>query len=300
MDYQSVQDFRSLVQCDDGVTPALVPLFQRIIYDYYHCAGRSFPWRETTDPYSVLVSEIMLQQTQTGRVVEKYQQFLATFPDFSSLAAAPLEAILRVWQGLGYNRRAIALQKIAQKVVSDYQGQLPSSPAELVAFPGIGPYTASAVAALAFNQPTVFIETNIREVYLYFFFTAHAGASSAGEGGGISARIHDKELMPLIEATLDRQNPREWYWALYDYGAALKKSGNLNQKSAHYHRQSKFEGSNRELRGQILRRLLAEGSASAEYLAACLNQDPQRVSGILSALDAEGFVILDARGVRLR
>ena len=145
-----VSDFEA-----SGVTKELtrdgVRAFQRLIYHYYQEHGRTFPWRMTHNPYHILVSEIMLQQTQTERVLDKYEQFIDSFPDFSSLAEAPLREILKVWQGLGYNRRAIALKKIAQTVMTRFHSNLPSSLEALMTLPGIGKATASAISVFAFN-----------------------------------------------------------------------------------------------------------------------------------------------------
>lgn len=218
--------------------------FQNTVYQYYHKHGRDFPWRKKTNtPYHILVSEIMLQQTQADRVVKKYKHFLTLFPNFKSLASSNLKTVLTAWQGLGYNRRAINIHKCAQVVHKQYHGKLPQNLELLQTLPGIGPYTAAAILAFAFNQPTIVIETNIRTVYIHHFFTNKND-------------IHDNELRPLIEQTLDRTKPKEWYAALMDYGAYLKKSiGNKSTQSKHYTQQSRFEGSNREARGKIINAL---------------------------------------------
>lgn len=262
-----------------GLAPRTVAAFQRLIYQYYRKNGRVFPWRQTSDPYHIVVSEIMLQQTQTSRVVKRYEDFIALFPDFSSLAFAPLQNILQAWQGLGYNRRAIVLQRIAQTVVSSFDGQLPSTPEVLATLPGIGRYTASAIAALAFNQPTAFIETNIRTVFLYFFFRD-------------TKEVADRDISPIVEATLDRANPREWYYALFDYGAMLKRKEKLSATSAHYRKQSPFKGSNRELRGQILRLLLANSAISEDEVIKQLNHSPVRIKKNLQQMQKEGFIAI--------
>ncbi|MBN1762025.1 MAG: A/G-specific adenine glycosylase [Methanomicrobia archaeon] len=252
--------------------------FQKLIYAYYHEHGRELPWRETDDPYHILVSEIMLQQTQVERVIGKYDAFITAFSDFHVLAQAPLQEILRVWQGLGYNRRAIALKKIAELVVTTYNGTLPSQQDELQTFPGIGRYTAAAIATFAFNQPTVFIETNIRTVFIHFFF------HDRGE-------IKDTEILPLVEQTLDTAHPRQWYYALMDYGAMLKQQHpNPNWRSAHYHKQSAFRGSNRELRGMILRTLTLESTMSERELVQTLKMESERVKKALVQLQDEGFI----------
>jgi len=263
--------------------PQLDPEFlQRFcceVYSHYHAHPRPLPWRETKDPYHILVSEIMLQQTRVERAIVKYREFLAAFPDFFSLATAPLREVLQVWQGLGYNRRAIALQETAKKVVLDYNGLLPGTPEQLQTLPGIGSYTAGAIAAFAFQQPVVFIETNIRAVYIHCFFQDRED-------------VKDSEIMPLIRATLDTANPREWYYALMDYGVMLKRTQtNPSRKSAHHTRQSRFEGSDRQLRGEILKFLLQNPFARKEAIFQTLQEDPQRVEKILDCLEKEGFIV---------
>jgi A/G-specific adenine glycosylase len=213
--------------------PATVRAFRKLIYDFYREHGRAFPWRATHNPYHILVSEIMLQQTQTERVTDKYESFVNSFPDFSCLARTPLREILGAWQGLGYNRRAIALKEIAQRVIRDFQGNLPPSLEGLMSLPGIGRATAAAISTFAFNKPAVFLETNIRRVFIHHFFRNED-------------KVNDNEILPLVKQTLDTSNPRRWYHALMDYGVMLKKRHqNPNRKSAHYHKQGPFEGSNR-------------------------------------------------------
>jgi len=259
-------------------TPARVRAFQKKIHDYYGSHGRDLPWRKTRDPYRILISEIMLQQTQVDRVIDKYKEFLTAFPDFRSLATARLKKLLSVWQGMGYNRRALALQKLAQKVMDDHQGKLPSDPKLLIDLPGIGKYTAGAVSAFAFNKPVVFMDTNIRRVFIHEFFHDREN-------------IHDDEIMPLVEKTLDTVSPRNWYNALMDYGTMLKKEqGNPNRRSAHYARQSPFENSNRQVRGRILKILVSESQLSVSQIAKKIGTDPERIEKNLVQLVEEGFI----------
>ena len=152
-----------------GEDPASLREFRKMVLTYYADHGRDLAWRTTTDPYRILVSEIMLQQTQVERVTVKYPAFIAAFPDFPSLAGAPLSDVLAVWQGMGYNRRAISLQKCARRVVEEYDTSLPQDPEVLETFPGIGRATAASICAFAFNMPVIFIETNIRRVFIHFF-----------------------------------------------------------------------------------------------------------------------------------
>ncbi|MDR3551314.1 MAG: hypothetical protein P4L31_07915 [Candidatus Babeliales bacterium] len=255
--------------------------FQDFIWDFYAQNRREFAWRHHDDPYAIVVSEIMLQQTQTHRVAQKFELWLCEFPDFATLAQAPLRDVLSIWSGLGYNRRAIALQKIAQRVVAEFDGQLPSDPAILVTFPHIGPNTAGSICAFAFNKPTVFIETNIRAVYIHSFFKD-------------KTEITDKELQPLVEQTVDHGNAREWYYALMDYGVFLKSQMvNPSRKSAHHATQSKFEGSDRQIRGMMLRLLTAK-SCTMQELVDQSKKEESRVKRIVEDLCVEGFITKDS------
>jgi A/G-specific adenine glycosylase len=261
-----------------GMTRRSIPEFQQMVLSHYYRHGREMAWRTTTDPYCILVSEIMLQQTQVGRAAVKYPEFIDAFPDFATLADAPLADILRVWQGMGYNRRAIALQKCALRVTGEYSGILPRDVETLATFPGIGHATASSIAAFAFNLPVVFIETNIRRVFIHYFFP---GTDS----------VRDDEILPLAGRALYRENPRVWYWALMDLGASLKKSiPNPNRRSVHYTRQSAFEGSDRQIRGQVLKLLVLRGKMTPAAIVRELRDDRARVLKILAGLEDEGFI----------
>ncbi len=263
---------------EHGVTVQTIRSFRKLIYQHYHEHQRPMPWRRTKNPYRILLSEVMLQQTQVERVLVKYREFLDAFPDLLSLAKAPLAEVLRVWQGMGYNRRAISLKKLAELIVHEYQGKLSMDPEELVRLPGIGKYSASAIYTFATNKPTCFIETNIRRVYIHFFFGDREG-------------IRDDEIMPLVEKTMDSKNPREWYYALMDYGVKLKKEvANPNRRSAHYARQSKFEGSNRQVRGVILKALLTTPGMTKASLKKELSRVPDNLDQILEGLVMEGFL----------
>lgn len=257
---------------------AKIEAFRAQIWAFYGACGRQdLPWRVTKEPYKILVSEVMLQQTQVARVEEKFSQFLWAFPTVEDLAKAPLKEVLAVWQGMGYNRRALALKRSSEKIVAEHGGRVPRGRAELEALPGIGSYTAGAIRAFAFDEPEVFIETNIRRVFIHQFFHDKQG-------------IGDSEIVPLVEATLDRTQPREWYWALMDYGAELPKVArkNPNTQSKHYAKQSTFKGSLRELRGKVVR-VLGEGSKTLVALRAACNND-SRTKEALGALIKDGLV----------
>jgi A/G-specific adenine glycosylase len=255
--------------------------FRNFIWNFYAQHQRPFAWRNVEDPYLVVVSEIMLQQTQTYRVEPKFDAFIAAFPDFQSLADASQRDVLSAWQGLGYNRRGMFLHKIAQKVVAEFDGTLPSDPEILVSFPGIGKATAASICAFAFNRPTVFIETNIRTVFIHSFFKDRDD-------------VHDNELIPLIQQVLDQGNPREWYYALMDYGVYLKKMlPNPSRKSRHHTKQSKFEGSDRQIRGMIVRLLADHGAVTKKKLFSTIDRDAERVEKIAQQLITEGLISID-------
>lgn len=261
------------------MNPRAISEFQKTVWDFYHQHGRKLPWRKTKDPYKILVSEIMLQQTQVGRVEQKYAQFMAEFPTIETLAQAPLSKVLRVWQGMGYNRRALALKRLSETVLKDFKGKLPRDRKALESLPGIGKYTAGAVRSFAFNEPEVFIETNIRRVFIHHFFEDREG-------------IHDSEILPIVAEALDTKNPREWYWALMDYGTALAKEiENPNQRSRHYVKQKPFKGSHREVRGKILKYLGSEGKSSVKKISSSLNILETKISEVLKELTSEGFIV---------
>lgn len=264
----------------DQLTERDVAAFRALVYRYYERHGRSFPWRETTDPYRILVSEVMLQQTQTSRTVPKYRSFIDRFPDVQTLAAAPLQDALEAWQGLGYNRRAKHLRQAAMDIVERFDGVVPRDEAALRSLPGVGPYTAAAVRAFAFDMPSVVMDTNIRTVYIYFFFP------DRGE-------VDDGDVRPLVEATMDRGSPRRWYSALMDYGAMLKQHvGNPGRRSTSYTRQSRFEGSDRQIRGAVVH-LLLDGPMDRRAVVDAIDAEETRVLDVIERLRREHMVALD-------
>jgi len=193
-----------------------------------------------------------------------------------------------VWKGLGYNRRALALKRAAEIIVAEHRGRVPRDIATLIALPGVGRATACAVLAYAFNEPVAFVETNIRRVYIHFFFP---GART----------VSDSEILPLVEKTLDRANPREWYDALMDYGTVLRSAGNdPNRRGAGYRRQSPFEGSVRQVRGLVLGALLQAPRLSEPRLAAVTAAKSTLLAKALSQLVSEGFLVRQRGGYRIR
>lgn len=252
--------------------------FKRMVRTYYRKHGRhDLAWRQTTDPYQILVSEIMLQQTQVDRVRPKYDAFIKKYPTPTSLAKAPLGAVLSLWVGLGYNRRAKYLHEAAKAVVA--QKNFPKTQATLMALPGVGTYTAGAVAAFAYNEPVVLIETNIRTVFIHHFFSDRTG-------------VADAELLPLIAATVDNKNPRDWYYALMDYGVYLKREhGSNNAQSRHHTKQKPFVGSMREVRGALVRTLsTAKTPMTSAALETAVALPKAKVEAALDALVQEGLV----------
>jgi len=270
-----------------NINQPTISAFRAMILAHYHENSRSMPWRETRDPYAVLVSEIMLQQTQVERVRLKYGEFIAHFPTLATLASAPLSTVLTVWQGLGYNRRAIHLKRCAEEIVVRHNGIFPATVQELQVLPGIGPYTARAVAAFAFDVAEPLIETNVRTVYIHFFFHGHD-------------QVNDRDIMPLVAATLDHANPREWYYALMDYGTMLKQlHPNPGQRSSHHTRQSSFEGSNRQLRSRILRQIMAQPGITVTQLLSAIPAEHDMVLANIEAMQREGFLIKKGHGYRI-
>jgi A/G-specific adenine glycosylase len=275
--------------------------FTELVWAYYRAHGRhDLPWRKTKDPYKILVSEVMLQQTQVERVIPFYKKFLKQFSTVKALAQAPLADVLKAWQGLGYNRRAKMLHQAAREVIAKHKGKFPHSKSELEKLSGIGPYTAGAVAAFAYNHDVTFIETNIRTAIIQHFFADKPSARSARAEGLSAPKVSDKEILQILEQVFPKGKSREWYSALMDYGAYLKKSGvQLNSKSEHYSKQSKFEGSLRQARGATLRALAVEPLSLARLSDLFdISRRPQIVHAI-KALTKEGFVEKNGRTYRL-
>ena len=263
--------------------------FIETVQAYYKVHGRhTLPWRRTTDPYHILVSELMLQQTQVGRVVPKYEAFIRHLPTASHLARASLGDVLRLWQGLGYNRRAKYLHECAKVITKEHDGQFPRSYDQLKKLPGVGPYTAAAIMNFAYNLPTPLIETNVRTVYLHHFFKSKKD-------------VADTELLKLVAKTIDTKNPRQWFAALMDYGTHLKQTiGNTNTRSKHYTKQSKFKGSDREIRGAILRLLAEEDALTPVRINKKLSQfGRDRITQQINRLLKEELVIENSKKISL-
>ena len=256
--------------------------FQRMLTQRGEELYRTMPWREDTRPYYVLVSELMLQQTQVPRVVPKFEAFIAVFPDEKALAVATLADVLKLWQGLGYNRRAKFLHQAAQMIVKEFDGAFPESEADILRLPGVGKNTAGAILAYAFNQPAIYVETNVRTVYIHHFFADNSA-------------VDDKQIIKLLETTIDRENPRAFYQNLMDYGSWLKAQGVRNiSQSKHYKKQSPLKGSVREVRGQIIKALSA-GSMNSDALRSVIGAD-ERFDAALAGL-LHDKLVSDAAGL---
>lgn len=261
--------------------------FKRAVRLNYKKHKRDLPWRGTPNPYHILVSEVMLQQTQVERVLPKYNTFIKKFPTPQSLSKAKLRDVLTLWNGLGYNRRAKALHEATKIITSEYSGKISQTKEALMKLPGVGPYTARAVLTFAFNRPEIFIETNIRTVFIHHFFKN-------------KQNIKDIDILNIIEKTLDTKNPREWYFALMDYGSMLKeKYPNPNRQSAHYTKQSRFEGSNRQLRGKIIKLLIEKKRIEKGDLARELKKGKKITEKILNDLIKENLITESRRVLEL-
>lgn len=252
--------------------------FKKTVWDYYHSHFRAMPWRSDTNPYYVMVSELMLQQTQVQRVLVKFDEFITCFPTIETLSNATLSQVLETWIGLGYNRRAKFLKQSADIIVNDYKSHFPKTIDEWIKLPGFGKNTASAVLVYSQNEPLIFIETNIRTVFIYHFFQNQESVS-------------DKEIELLVKQTIDNNNTREWYWALMDYGTYLKKEfGNHSRKSSSYATQSKFEGSFRQKRAKVLKEIVKHKVISFDELLLITKYDAELLSLALSKLIEEKFI----------
>lgn len=253
--------------------------FRNLVLAHYRKHGRhDLPWRKTKDAYRILISEVMLQQTQVERVLPFHKAFLKEFSDVKALASAPLASVLIRWQGLGYNRRAKMLHETAKTVVKDYAGKMPNTVEALERLPGVGHYTARAVAAFAYNEDVILIETNLRTAVTHHFFPNEE-------------KVSDKQVLLILEKVFRKGTSREWYSALMDYGAFLKRSGvRINTKSKTYTKQSAFVGSGREARGAILRALSKEPKTEP-FLTSLLGPErSEQVAIQLQKLAKEGFI----------
>ena len=273
-----------------GLTPAEIKEFQERILAFGKELYRDLPWRNTQDPYLIFLSEVMLQQTQVSRVEKMWGRFTQQFPTLESLATTPLAALLEAWQGMGYNRRAVSLKRAAEQCWETY-GQIPSGKEELLALPGIGPATSAGVRIFAFNIPDMYLETNVRSVFLHEFFPDEDS-------------VADSLLIPLVETTCLLEDSRTWYYSLFDYGTHLKRIlPNPSRRSKTYTRQSKFEGSTRQKRAALLRILLEDAGYETDFYTLELSREEEAqgrsavdfasTEALLTALAEEGFLFAE-------
>jgi len=251
--------------------PQKIKTFQQEILDWYKMNKRDLPWRTTRDPYHILVSEIMLQQTQVIRVIPKYEVWFQAFPTIADLAKAQTSDVLRLWSGLGYNRRGLYLKKIAATIVKEYNGQFPRDIATLKTLPGIGEYTARAIACFAFDQQVAVVDTNVRKVILLKFPEIHG--------------MRDKQMQAIADELLPKGKAYDWNHALMDYAALT-----LTKEKVSVAKQSKFAGSRRYYRGQIIKLLTQKREVALVELATVLNKDTEFIYGIVKELVTEGFL----------
>ena len=276
------------------VTSEAIASFAKTVWAYYSKYGRhNLPWRKTTNAYRIAVSEVMLQQTQVARVKDHYKRWLKAYPSLQALAKAPFKDVLAHWQGLGYNRRAKHLHTMARELAKN-RHTMPTNAAGLEALPGVGEYTAGAITAFAFNKPGVFLETNIRTALIYHFFPREK-------------KVSERKLKAVLEQCLQevaraRANPREWYWALMDYGAFLKKTvGNSNRQSTSYTKQSAFEGSRRQVQAAIVKYLVGQkGPVTKSELREKIERNGYSLGELLLVLEREGIISQTKKGYMIQ
>lgn len=304
---------------------------QRVLLSWYAHAKRDLPWRATNDPYAILVSEVMLQQTQVERVLPKYHQFLTAFPTLADLANAPTAEVISAWVPLGYNRRAVSLQAIARQVIADYDGHLPETITELLTLKGIGRYTAGAIACFAFHQQVATVDTNIYRVLHRVFlglehpkpklsndamFTFAAQVLPTGQAYDWNQALMDMGATictsanpqctrcPLQECCAAYQEMSQH--SLFPSGAVLRQLRKVAEKKAPYATQP-FTSSNRYFRGRTidhLRTLSGDEVLSLDALGAILKSDFQAedlpwLEKIVAGLQRDGLVVWTEKGVKL-
>lgn len=261
------------------VTRKQVRTFRDMIFTWWESNRRDLPWRRTRDPYRILVSEVMLQQTQVSRVLPKYQEFLTLFPDVFALAQAPASAVLRAWKGMGYNRRALYLKRTAEVVVADYHGKFPDSELLLTKFPGVGTYTARAIMVFAFEKNVAMVDTNIRQILVHFFFD------------GLSQK--EKLIKELADTLVPAGKSWAWHQALMDYGA-LALPRDATKRTATKKTAIPFKDSDRYYRGKIVDCLREKKQKEKELLTRFTNKygvGQDRYTQIVSGLIKDGLVV---------
>ncbi|MBF0586196.1 Fe-S cluster assembly protein HesB [Prosthecochloris sp. N3] len=261
------------------IPPDDIDMLQHKVLSFYREHGRVYPWRKTTDRYAVMVSEIMLQQTQADRVVGKYLAWMERYPDPASLAASSLKEVLCLWSGLGYNARGERLQRAADIILRDFDGQVPGDPELLMTLPGIGPYTSRSIPVFADNMDIAAVDTNIRRILIVEL--------------GLDESTGPKQLMDVARAVLPAGRSREWHNALMDYGALVLTARRTGIRPVT--RQSRFEGSRRWYRSRILRDLLEhDGGMTTEEISARYADCPYDLDGLLDELEKDRLIEQEA------
>lgn len=270
---------------DQSLDPARIKALHKEVRALYRREGRSLPFRETRDPYAIAVSETMLQQTQVERVVPKYLAWLERFPDWGTLAAADTREVLAAWSGLGYNRRAIYLQKLAQVVMEEFGGRLPADPAVLRKLPGLGPYSANAIAIMAFGRRVAAVDTNVRKVLIHLL--------------GLPIDTPMAAIQGIAEQVLPRTEIRTWHYALMDY-ARLALPRGAHRRIPPTLKQSRYKGSIRQIRGEIIRRLTIGRRVNLQRVAEDMERTIDDVRRAADGLAKDGLIVFTGKSVRLK
>jgi len=253
--------------CSGKMSPEIIRKFQEKIFLFYRCQRRDLPWRQTTDPYRILVAEIMLQQTQVERVIPFYESWLACWSTVEELAGASLKEVLSQWMGLGYNNRAKRLLEAAKKITADYDGDVLAACQDYKNIPGVGEYTSKAVRIFAANENLAAVDTNIRRILIAEFVLVNPSMA---------------EIRKLAERCLPAARSRDWHNALMDYGALFLTAAKSGIRPVS--RQSPFLGSVRQLRAEILRELLKRAKIPLQTY-----QNDDRFPKALEGLKKEGL-----------
>jgi A/G-specific adenine glycosylase len=272
--------------------------FQKQILDWYQKNQRDLPWRKTRDPYRIFISEVMSQQTQLSRVIPKYEAWIEKFPTIQSLARAKVSDVLHYWSGLGYNKRALNLKKTAEIITEKYDGGFPQSEKELLSLPGIGQYTARAVLCFAFDQQIAVVDTNVRKVILTQILNSENPKDSKNQDFTLADRntisekkVDDKTIQEIATQLLPAGHAYEWNQALMDYAANV-----LKKEKIPIPKQSKFQGSRRYYRGQILKVLLQKKKVAVTDIGFLIKKDfteneKEWLQKLLDELVTDGFII---------
>ena len=265
------------------LTQARIRKFQTMILTWWKTHRRDLPWRKTHDPYKILVSEIMLQQTQVSRGLPKYIEFLEVFPTVEKLAGAKTSSVLRIWKGMGYNRRALYLQNTAKKVVLDYNGIFPNTEQQLTTLSGVGKYTARAIMVFAFAIDIAVVDTNIRQIITHFFFD--------------DAPQPEKSIQEVADQLMPKGKAWEWHQALMDYGAiALER----NEKRSIKKKSKPFKETNRYFRGRLLDLVYEKQWKEADLMSEMVKKfgkDKEFMEEIINGMSKDGLIVCSKTGI---